>query len=92
MTLDGLIAKHVFNLPPEHSETPSWSTDIAKAWQVVEEMERRGWEWLMSKEYSRYSASFQHNDCDLSPKFVRAETAPRAICLAALAALEVTNE
>lgn len=94
VTLDSLIAERVFNLPPEHSETPSWSTDIAKAWDVVEEMERKGfWLKLLTDWYhspTRRTTSVWFTPYDKHPNnedVTHARTAPRAICLAALAAL-----
>jgi len=96
MTLDSLIAKHVFNLPPEHSEIPSWSTDLMSAWQIVEEMERKGfWLRLLTDWYPERNRVFvwfiPHNKHHNPFAEIYASTAPLAICLAALAALEVTH-
>lgn len=95
--LDALIAEKVMGLEPwpEQQEAkpcscPSYSTDIAAAWQIVKKFEREasicscpygGWQasfiWLDSNPYS--------NEC---LEWSYGETAPHAICLAALKAIE----
>lgn len=97
--IDALIAKHVMSLKSIHDkdyepllynvdennvglEVPSYSTDIAAAWEVVEKINllgERGWlrkesgeEW----EYYKYEYDFE--------PIITADTAPMAICLAAL--------
>lgn len=62
---------------------PRYSENISAAWQVVEHMERtRPNEFMLWAEVGQWGAEF---DNDLS-RF--AQTAPLAICLAALATLE----
>lgn len=72
---------------------PHYSTDIAAAWEVVEKLYERGLcvgvstlhEWKTKCECSVYYA-------DMAQRMVAnadADTAPHAICLAALKALEV---
>jgi hypothetical protein len=68
----------------------SWSptTDIAQAWEVVEEMVRKGW-WLFLEydhNIKRYLAAFS-NGVEETP-MEDCTTAPLAICEAALAAGE----
>lgn len=72
-------------------ELPHYSSDIAAAWQVVEKMEKDGWEsgcetskgirraWFAWDRRKRFSPKL--------PKFAEAEAIPRAICLAALKAV-----
>jgi hypothetical protein len=85
---------------------PSFSTDIAAAWEVVAEMERRGWSCVIAtnacangrqngvKFYEGWrSLGYSIFDGEPHPghTFV-AETIPRAICHAAVAALAATTE
>lgn len=79
-------------------ELPAYETDIAAAWQVVEKM-REKYHW-------RIQTPFETKDyhwAGLTPKGVtgwngrpdfdeKAETAPLAICKAALAAVRASNE
>jgi len=73
-----------------------YSTDIGAAWEVVEKM--RNWPnghwWLSLSQIAgvrgewRAGFSFGGMAVDHSPKFVVADTAPLAICLAALKAID----
>lgn len=77
-----------------------WSSFISSAWLVVEAMERRGWEWFLGRENGvpggPYECSFRP-PASLGlhvlewPDSTWAPSAPRAICLAALKALEVAD-
>ena len=86
------------NVPAVGDETvaimnaPNYSTDIAAAWQVVEKMRERGWHFLLmvSHESGMAIASFYlgpHDRSDLSAT-EEWQNAPRAICRAALKAME----
>lgn len=67
---------------------PRYSTDIAAAWLVVEEMERRGWWFHLHPNddgiYSMYFHKYQEGKLPTG----YGETAPLAICRAALAVIE----
>lgn len=94
--LEALVAKHVFGLSPEATDRciawgtrggAGWATSMTGAWQVVEAMEARGFPLVLYRLPAR-----QTWKAEFSPTYCReASTAPLAICLAALAALEVTH-
>lgn len=69
---------------------PNYSTDIAAAWQVVEKMQSEPLEYYFeinktpSIPYSKTGKSHWH--CELGGAFVFDESAPLAICRAALLA------
>ncbi|GMU51026.1 MAG: hypothetical protein AMXMBFR33_01720 [Candidatus Xenobia bacterium] len=97
--LDALAAERALEWNPRYvqqrthgfgtSPLPLLSTDPGQTWLIVEAMEQRGgWEWILTKENGRYSASFQHLERNLRPEAIWADTLPLAICRAALAALE----
>jgi len=71
---------------------PAYSEDIAAAWEVVEKIKRNGFK--LQFDYDTWIAYWSHEDflCGseeaLEP-FGRADTAPHAICLAALKAVGV---
>ena len=75
-----------------HKELWNPSSSIAHAWLVVEEMERRGWLMSMTKRSGdgepfdklHWFVSFRMK----SDGWAHADSFPRAICEAALAALE----
>lgn len=79
-------------------DAPQFSSDIAAAWAVVTKMRELGWYLIMNDTMSRYRARFFQADPVFWPEqwaknpdiplTVWAETAPLAICLAALAAVE----
>lgn len=82
-------------------EEPSFwfapSTDIAAAWQVVERMRDLGWPWggarwrvseWTSPRKAEFSAQFEKLNVTVGAD---AETAPLAICRAALAAVEAQS-
>lgn len=73
-------------------EIPHYSTDIAAAWQVVEKMHSDGnhvqvWR-NKNNNFWRASMRFEHGKW--GKYFTQANTAPLAICLAALKAIGVT--
>lgn len=63
------------------------STDIAAAWEVVERMRHDGWTWfgLEVGVDGEWEAAFDKRECSALLAEWN-ESAPRAICLAALAA------
>jgi hypothetical protein len=66
---------------------PQYSTNIADAWLVVEKMQEKG--WLVSiRNFPKWTCEI----CFYDPIIVYAETAPLAICLAALKACGVEVE
>ena len=76
-------------------ELPFYSTDIAAAWEVVETL---GYNWSLNRDVGKCWNDYQIAG-DLKYRFVLAapgspmegvvaDTAPRAICLAALKAME----
>ncbi len=80
------------------------STDIAAAWEVWEELERRGYHSVMVSEITAtinqnngqrdarkvYSCCFEHQDY-IGRGLLDADTAPMAICLAALQAVQAAK-
>ena len=84
--LDALIAE-MMGLPVQN-----FSTDIAAAWIVVNEIIRRvglGWFCLRNECDTKYKPSMSGYSCDFGDYGARAEaqTAPLAICRAALKAV-----
>lgn len=67
-----------------------YSTDIVFAWQVVERLIADGWTFelghAIGKDYSPWLAWLYHDEGDKLGRF--GDTAPHAISLAALAAME----
>ena len=65
-----------------------YSTDIAAAWQVVDQMRELGWDWIVSQDRDDKlaTAEFQHPDGRIG--FAQHENVAEAICQAADAALE----
>ena len=67
--------------------TPPYSTDIATAWEIVEKMGALEWCFDINLQ-ARYSAVFRRNYLSQTPRFSASEeSAPHAICLAALKAV-----
>lgn len=67
---------------------PPYSTDMASAWEVVEKMEQRGHGFaLADSQGPPWEATFDNLSSMLS-YIETADTAPLAICLAALKAVE----
>jgi len=98
--LDALVEIDVFGLymdPDEEMRAREFSTDIAAAWQVVEQLSGRFWCRITSPfdEALRWSAGFTPLSCtgwNGRPDFeAGADTAPRAICIAALLAASGTD-
>jgi len=78
----------------EWHEYPNYSTSISDAWQVVERMRELGWWWSgygnsLATTVKDVCFTFQSDeDTDRQTKFkVYAQSLPRAICEAALAAV-----
>jgi hypothetical protein len=65
---------------------PSYSSDIAAAWQVVEHMRTRGWRFEIHELWEGWRAIFVLR-ATYAEYQERAESAPLAICRAALAAI-----
>lgn len=94
-------AAHVANgqrLWPARYTGPEYSTDIAAAWQVVEKMRTDGWRFDLYDSFAGWRATFGRPggiDRGENMWVLRAsdrhETAPEAICRAALAALEAPD-
>lgn len=83
--LDEQIARQIFNWQDvKRAEAPYYSTNIAAAWQVVERMKPLG-VWLVDLQ-DYYKAAFLNSDDDVVGGEASAETAPLAICCAALKA------
>lgn len=80
----------------EYQETirlPKYSTDIAAAWEIVEKLKAAG-KWLsISTSFigtdEKWCCEYSENNIQSEVDFVLAETAPLAICRAAL--LPVSN-
>lgn len=96
--IDALIAERVMEYPVKHRKTPvsdywvcilhTWiklppySTDIAAAWEVVEKINLLGERGWLRKE-SGGGWEYYEYEYDFEP-VITADTAPMAICLAAL--------
>ena len=79
-------------------DVPHFSTDIAAAWQVVEKMSKRGFWCQIRNEFEAHGgpdcwAGFTPHSTTgwngAPDHWTQADTAPMAICLAALKAVEV---
>ena len=87
--LDREIAKKLCFDWPEYGTPFSPSSRIDHAWLVVEEMERRGYDWIIEKDggnlmvtfWGKQPSTFHYHDCKV----------PEAICRAALEALKNDN-
>ena len=73
----------------EHVNFPMYSTSISAAWEVVEKMDQRKYTWLMNPQGSTVHCSFMDNGNPVGN--AQADTAPLAICLAALKAVGHTE-
>jgi hypothetical protein len=67
---------------------PRYSTDIAAAWQVVEWSIERGYDIDVAIDNDGAEVVFIPDRCPGETWLERAPTAPEAICLAFLAAME----
>jgi hypothetical protein len=75
-----------------YSHCPSFSTNIADAWQAVEKLSKDGFDFQVWREKNgKYNVEFT-KDFFYSFGFAESETAPLAICLAALKAVGVEVE
>lgn len=101
--LDRLVAEKVFgstaphHIMPEY-DLPPFSTDMGAAWEVVRRMAERGFPlWHLGALVTLGEPSENSVFCQFAkgwpPTWVRAEaeTAPQAICLAALKAVVVRS-
>lgn len=95
--LDALVAEKVFNQKYKVAiwEMPYYSRDIAAAWEVVEKIIELYPDLPFGVEYSFCGTSEGYKwyaelnpEPDFGPKYM-ADTAPKAICLAALKAVGV---
>lgn len=75
-----------------HVELPEYSSDIAAAWEVVEHLKSRGWAIRLSNKMVDwcwwayvYDYRSEHAAAEAT---VQEDTAPMAICLAALKAID----
>jgi len=65
-----------------------YSTDIADAWMVIEETRKRGWNpYIEGSIFGKWICMFQDIHSPNSTGRILADTAPLAICLAALLTL-----
>ena len=103
--LDALIAENFLGLDYESvdgtwryegllihlgEELPAFSTSIADAWRLVEEMAIRGWKVDVQNRFAGCWACHVHFDAPNYAKvFETADSAPLAICKASLAATRV---
>ena len=85
------------DIPAEHGRVrlPSYSTDIAAAWLVVEHLKSRGWSVRLSNKtvdwcWWCYVYDYRSENAKAEAT-VQEETAPLAICRAALAAVEASH-
>lgn len=77
--------------PTDYPDLPAYSTDIAAAWEVVEKV-GTGWLYLSLLQDSDKVAGYWRaafHRLKETPQLVDADTAPLAICLAALKAVGV---
>lgn len=87
------LKRTVWNIPaPSYIEwaddPPPFSTDIAAAWEVVERL-RANYSFQISADSSSdWECYLENEDLDISHVSARSETAPHAICLAALKTVE----
>lgn len=87
-----------FGTTPEgkvHRIVPPYSTDMSAAWEVVERLRLLGYQGGMNWARSRSGYECTFESLPISPderRFSKAETAPLAICLAALQVIEVPIE
>ena len=77
---------------PAYRYKESWSpsTDISHAWEVVEKMRERRWQFNRHPESDQWQAIVNCRALR-DTKSACVETLPRAICLAALAAVRAEN-
>jgi hypothetical protein len=85
--LDAEIAEKVMGYDISFSPLPHYSTDIAAAWLVVEQMREMGYWPKVSYLVDWDTVAKWHVDFLVSPNtaYQTADTAPLAICRAALA-------
>lgn len=94
--LDALISVKVFGKLPSFAldNFPHYSTDISAAWEVVEKLRDPSDDepdfWVITDEGKKngwtVSSYWAHHDGNIDNFHIRADTAPLAICRAALLA------
>jgi hypothetical protein len=103
--LDQLIAHEVMGLAPTQNEVPSYSTDIATAWPVVESLVRQDNLYFGAPHYKNKRQSLAQlgypegtecwycvvNNKVLNKVVICADSAPLAICRAALLCVRSAN-
>lgn len=88
-----VLDPHAEVLVADVDPVPFYSTDVRAAWRVVDKMIVRGYVWFAvqrdpQEKAGLWTAMFKAEPGDGYSIYVSAETDTRAICLAALAALE----
>ena len=88
--LDALVAEKVMGWAPGERGTPAFSTSIAAAWEVVEKMRADKLSVTLTGYWEGSTGKWWVNVLDNveTVATVRTDTAPHAICLAALKAVE----
>lgn len=91
--LDALVAEKIMEIPLIEEDScenwikvvpPPYSTDIAAAWEVVEELQRQDWCFILDNMkgfLGNWQAHFERNRW---VETAESTSAPHAICLAAL--------
>ncbi|AIQ61843.1 hypothetical protein PSTEL_00555 [Paenibacillus stellifer] len=69
-----------------HRDVPLYSSDISAAWEVVEHMKSKNWEFIIASEDEKIDVTF-YWDVHRMEGAVFVGTAPQAICKAALLAV-----
>ena len=91
--IDALVAERIFgirnhNLRNHKGDTSAhighFSTNIGSAFLVVERMREKGWEVVICASRGKWDVTFGRDQDDAQ---AYGDTAPRAICLAALSAM-----
>lgn len=87
-SLDRQVAEHVFGDP---TRLLPYSTHVAAAWLVVNEMAARGWvfqllQWPGHQAYAAFWPQSKPEGTSVLGSEARADTAAEAVCRAALAA------
>lgn len=89
--LDALVAEHVMDVNAHANSKmnplPYYSTDIAAAWQVVEKLAKKEILFVIDNLMPGKSFRVTAHNIKRTEFFAYAETAPHAICLAALKAV-----
>ena len=73
-----------------YSDPPSYSSDIAAAWQIVESMNSQGQFLFLSQNYEAYNVAFDQPRTT-NPDYISEKSIALAICQAALVVAERVN-